>query len=442
MNNDLNNISAKRYMLIRNILDSSENKKFYNEMDALLLKKYFDNAYETSLLEDMYRINSSDISNKIIFNFLDNFELSVKNGTILKTRHLFELVKISSLPTSKLKKTFTSEICKKIAILLTDVSHETILISNDFLILRVSDNLILNNESDKDIVKDFSILKNSILKKMSSFSYSKESREKENTYLCWIDMILQKVIVKELSVTNFIQICEQIFSLTTHTVYLYWKILNSINYLLLQRDYSAHANLRKYKTEIEKIIEQKYINAQISIDELKNLLLTTLAKQQILKEDYYYLFDMMDIIVRSSCENKLFCLNLCEYLLYNNTKRFIFNYRFIRKYFIDIFLSWPKEKDTLPIKEKELHILINLLHTDVFFCFDRHRIVRAILYILKSINNNTCQLTHGNFYKYCEIIDYIMAKNPDLCFPNIIDFLSANNDNKQKIAKRFKLTKI
>lgn len=87
---------------------------------------------------------------------------------------------------------------------------------------------------------------------MSSFSYSKESREKENTYLCWIDMILQKVIVKELSVTNFIQICEQIFSLTTHTVYLYWKILNSINYLLLQRDYSAHANLRKYKTEIEK----------------------------------------------------------------------------------------------------------------------------------------------------------------------------------------------
>ena len=41
MNNDLNNISAKRYMLIRNILDSSENKKFYNEMDALLLKKIF-----------------------------------------------------------------------------------------------------------------------------------------------------------------------------------------------------------------------------------------------------------------------------------------------------------------------------------------------------------------------------------------------------------------
>ena len=76
--------------------------------------------------------------------------------------------------------------------MLTDVSHETILISNDFLILRVSDNLILNNESDKDIVKDFSTLKNSILKKMSSFSYSKESREKENTYLCWIDMILQK----------------------------------------------------------------------------------------------------------------------------------------------------------------------------------------------------------------------------------------------------------
>ena len=34
------------------------------------------------------------------------------------------------------------------------------------------------------------------------------------------------------------------------------------------------------------------------------------------------------------------------------------------------------------------------------------------------------------------------AKNPDLCFPNIIDFLSANNDNKQKIAKRFKLTKV
>ena len=50
MNNDLNNISAKRYMLIRNILDSSENKKFYNEMDALLLKKYFDNASNVSAI--------------------------------------------------------------------------------------------------------------------------------------------------------------------------------------------------------------------------------------------------------------------------------------------------------------------------------------------------------------------------------------------------------
>ena len=110
---------------------------------------------------------------------------------------------------------------------------------------------------------------------MSSFFYSIEIIEKEYTFLCWIVMILHIVFVKELSVTNFIQICEQIFSSTTHTVYLYWKILNSINYLLLQRDYSAHANLRKYKTEIEKIIEQKYINAQKSIDELKNLLLTT-----------------------------------------------------------------------------------------------------------------------------------------------------------------------
>ena len=106
MNNELNNISAKRYMLIRNILDSSENKKFYNEMDALLLKKYFDNAYETSLLEDMYRINSSDISNKIIFNFLDNFELSVKKRNYFKNQTLIRISQNIIFADIKIKKNF------------------------------------------------------------------------------------------------------------------------------------------------------------------------------------------------------------------------------------------------------------------------------------------------------------------------------------------------
>ena len=94
------------------------------------------------------------------------------------------------------------------------------------------------------------------------------------------------------------------------------------------------------------------------------------------------------------------------------------------------------------VKNKELQMLIELWFNDAFFCFERKRLLFSIVNILKSINTNDAKLSHNNFYKYCDILDYILATSHDNDFADIIDFLAFNNENKSKIAKYFKLTNL
>ena len=145
MKSDINIIKSRRHKIISSILKDSQNQLFYKKMDTLLVKKYFDNAFELTQTENILRVETSDLSQKDVFEILDNFFASVNNKTILKTRHLYEIVKLSNISEKKLKRFLPQDKLERLFTYLEFVSHETYMISHDFLILRIYQNFAAKN---------------------------------------------------------------------------------------------------------------------------------------------------------------------------------------------------------------------------------------------------------------------------------------------------------
>ncbi len=441
MNNEENNLSASKYVLLLNILENKKNKSFFDSLDVLLMKKRFDNVYELSVAENIICANTSDLTERGINKIIDDFIFAANDKTIFEKRHIYELVKISNLPAKKLKKSISKTKCNTLHRYLYFVSRETKYISFDFMILKVIDNFLLKCHLDDETKRLYKSLRNNMYDKFLTYNYTPEKKEKETTFLCWIDRILTATYNKEIKPTVFVAICRKIFILTTQTVYTYRKILNSVIFLLHQQDFSRNEYLSKFKIDLEKNIEKKYDSFEITPEELQNIMLNTLAKTQSDKEDFYYLLDSMRIVANQSIKNKLFCFNLCSYLIYYNKKYNIFSHRFIRKYFLDTFKNLIMHDDPYELKEKELQLLLEIMHIDVFFCFNRIDIFNAIIQLLHTMNNRNEKITQNNLYKYCDILDFMIFTNPDLFYPDLINYLCENNDNKQKILKKFNLSK-
>ena len=201
--------------------------------------------------------------------------------------------------------------------------------------LRIVDNFIIRLKNSHNLLSsEFEKVRRFTLDKIINFEHKFDPKEKETTYLCWIDRILSATINKEISTQDFQKICNKILQTTNHSVYTYWKILNSLNFLLLQSDFSSLTHLRSFRSEIDKIIEKKYTLIDVSKEEVRELTVSTLAKEFPVKEDFYYLFDCIKILSTKSHEEKDFSLDLCFYIIYHDTKYNVFSYRFIRKYFI------------------------------------------------------------------------------------------------------------
>ena len=82
MNYNIETLTSKKYLIIKNILNNSFDKKIFNKLDTLVLSKCFDNAYEYSIMENIERINCDDLSSHDILNILENFIYSVQYKTI------------------------------------------------------------------------------------------------------------------------------------------------------------------------------------------------------------------------------------------------------------------------------------------------------------------------------------------------------------------------
>ena len=443
MNINNNTICNLKHFITYNTISSINDKTFYNSMDEGLIKKRFSNAYDLSTNEHIFKIDMFLISSKDVMRIVGDFLKVYSNKKIFQKRNLYEILKISNLSQEKLDKLYSSDKILNLINALNFVSRETKLISFDFLILRIFDNILKKAPYDFYNKDDIITSYNNLINKLKKFQYIKDEKEVETNYLCWIDRLLTCVVEKEISSEDFKVICNKIIDTTTHTIYLYWKILNSISYLLLQKEFSSHKILREYKSEIEKIIEEKYCLLNISLEELKNLTISTLAKDFPEKEDFYYLFDLIAITASKSSEDKDFCLDLCLYIVHYDAKYNIFSYRFIRKYFIDMVFKIIRNFDSIDIKNKELLLLIKMFHIDYFFSFYKKDIFLSIVNILKNIIifNNNIKLTNKNFYKYLDVVDYILYTNDDLDDNNIIEYLCFNKETSNKISKHFELQK-
>ncbi len=439
---DINNkkLSLEKYTTLTTILADKYNHKFFKEMDALLVKKRFDIAYELSLNENVLNINSLDLTVRDILSIIGNFIHASEKRMITKKRNIHEIAKISNLPIERLQKVFDDKKFLQLANALVKVSRETDQISHDFLILRISDNFLLKCKNVL-INEIYYNLKKQILKKFSFFSYNPEKNEKETSYLCWIDRLLYAAENKEISIDAYTIICDKILNLIGgNCIYTYWKILHTVNYLLLQQDFSTNPNLRKFKRSLLSKINESYKVLDLSQDELKKATATVLAKEKSSKEDYYYLFDLISLTADKSNEDKLFCFKLFKYIINQNAKQNFFCYRFIRKYFLETVFKIIKINDAFSVKEVELQTLISILHTDAYFCFNRHDIISKIVLILRSMNNGINKLTANNFYRYCHVLDYIMVSNSDIKNPKIINDICAKDSDKRRIEKYFQLT--
>ncbi len=436
------NLSNLKHFMVYSTINSNDNPIFYKKMDELLIRKRFSHAKELSLNEHIYKIDMALITEKDIQKITNEFIINSKNKNLFNKRNIYELLKISNLPPQKLHKFFASEKLLNLANALDCVSRETTLISRCFVILRILDNIVIKLDklnTSKAIF--FEKIRTSVINKIIKYDFTIEENEKETTYLCWIDRLLSATINNEITTLDFQNVCDKILKITNIDISLYWKIINSINYLLLQMEFSTDKNLRTYKNKIDKIIEKKYTFMDLSIDELKNITTLTLAKELPVKEDFYYLFDCIKIFSSKSQENKDFSLELCLYIIYHDVKYNIFSYRFIRKYFIEMIFNLISVFDNIKLKNKEILLLLKLFHIDHFYCFYRKDIFNAIVDVLKNINTYEEKITIGNFYKYLDMIDYIMYANNDITNNNIIDYITSTKDNKNKISRRFRLQK-
>jgi len=435
----IKDISKNKYYIMTSIINNNKDERFFNQMDSLLVKKRFDDAYELSLSENLLHVSTYNLTSVNITKIIKDFIDSAKKTNFFERRNLYEIVKLSNLPADKLNLSFNISLYKELADIFNNVSCETKLISFDFLILKIADNFALkiNNECIK---MKFAQIREYILKKLIYGDYNEEKREKETTVLCWIDRILSAVINEEIFPEDFITLTKKIFNLTDKTIYSCWKVLHAVNYLLLQKEFSASKLLRSYKREIIKSINKLYNNTDFTSNEVTNLVVKTIAKRFPSKEDYYYLFDVLRLTSQKCIENKAHCLKLCKYIIYHNTKQNIFCFRFIRKYFLEMFFSMiDMPHENIRIKEEELSMLIALFHVDTYFCFNRYEIFSKIISVLKTINNGKTKLNNINFYRFCDALDYIMSENPDVKDYDIIKNLSCKDDDSVKLKKYFNL---
>jgi len=439
MRNNKESLNLSKYLYLKKVISFDKNQKLFDYYDELLIKKRFNNAYELSVAENILNIETFNLTPKIINEIINNFIISVKKKKSVQNRNLYEIVQLSNISASKINKSISDDKLLNIGNNLYNVSCETNYINVDFIILRALDNFITKMKNP--ILKNkFNAIRKDIIRKILNFKYVIEIKESKITHLYWIDRILNAVMKQEISVANFITLNKKLFQLIPDDLDVYYKILHAVNYLSFQPSYDDLPVLRKFKRFIIKQIDQKYKIQKYTQKKTEELMIRVLAWQYTCKEDYYYLFDVISFLNNESHRNKKYCLNLCEYLIYISNKQNIFCYRFIRQAFINLINKLIEDDDAFEIKEEEFRILAIMLHNDSFFYLNREELFEKMVILLGKINLFKNDCSRQKFYKYCDILDYILANNKDIKHPDIIENISINEDEKNKIYKRFQLS--
>ncbi len=434
-----NKLSLSKYLLLFNVLNDDNLKKIYNKYDELVLKKRFNTIKELSTTENILTIEENNLKYKDINKIIDDFIKKSRNKNFLEKRNIYEIIKISKLSKLKINRAISENKLLKIENIIRSIYIRTNYISFDFLILKIIDNLAtkLNNPI---IRNKYKALKKDIFRKLITFNeYNLEVREKQTSYLCWIDRTLTAALNYEITVSDFITLNNKIIKLVPNHLDTDWKVVNVVGYLSFQPNFSTCTSLRKFKRDLLKSIKNKYNAQYFTKENVEDLMVTTLSKQFPQKEDFYYLFDAIDLLFQKSEEEKIFCLNLCNYILYINNKQNVFCYRFIRESFLNMISKIIKFENSSVIIEEELRFILRLFNNTSFFYLNKKDLFHDIVYLLSKLNINKGDISRCKFYKYCDMLDYILSNNYDLFYPGLIRNISSSQDDVVKIQKRFQL---
>lgn len=439
MNDKEERLNLDKYLFLNKLISFDKNKRLFNHYDKLLITKRFDNAFELSTTENILNIETINLTPADICKIVTNFLSSVKSKKYIKNRSLYELIKVSNLSALKINKTISDDKLLIICDNLANVSCETKLINIDFIVLRALDNFIIKIKNPT-LKNKFNAVRRDIIRKMMNFNYEPEIKESKITYFYWIDRIFNSLTKRELTLTDLIDLNKKIMQLVPDDLDMYYKILHNVNFLCFQPNYDDQPILRKFKRYVVKQIAQKYKFQDFTPEKTEKLMIRILARETVAKEDYYYLFDAIGFVMNKSIEEKLFCLKLCEYLLYINNEQNIFCYRFIRQAFIGLVYKILDKNDPVETKEEEFRLLAIMLHSDSFFYLNKKELFDKMVELLGDIYNCNEEFSKHKFYRYCDILDYILAHNEDLVYPNIAKKITSDDEEINKISKRFQLS--
>lgn len=432
-------LAIKKQLLTESFFKERRNKKLFRYLDEQVVKKCFANLCEQSTNENILNIETINLTKNEIIDIIDKFIQQRSFKYLVKKRYIFEIVKISNLPMQKISKIISKNKYMQLGKKLVLASEEIKYISFDFLILRILNNFILKME-DTAVIDYYSTLKKNILKRFMFYQYQHETKEKTSTYLCWVDLLLNATLEKNISAQDFICINKKIIDLTRCNIDLLWKISSSTSYLLQQDSFCDEHDLRNFRREILKKINTDYQFHNFKKNNVIDIMTSVLSKKTTCKEDFYQLFDAIKLFSQNSVSDKLFCFNLFWYIINQNKKTNIFSFRFIREYFLNTLFNIINNDDSVDVKIEEYLFLSMLLCNQDDFNIHQADIFERLMILLKDFNNSETTITSQLFYKFCDILDYLLTKIQNINHIDISAFLASNKRTELMIKKHLVLS--
>lgn len=434
MPKNINSVDIEKELLLKNLFYSSQDKKLFKLFDKQLTQQRFTNISLLSSNENILNLAATKTTTKDLKDIVAKFINIKKVSAIYSGRSLYEIVKFSNLSSQKINNCLSSQkflpLCNK----LSDVSHETKYISYDFMLLHIICNLIIKT-SNSSYKKNLILLKKEICHNLTTKEYLLEEKHKPNAYLCWIDMLLNLTICGDLSVDHYITICNKILSLTCFNTDILWKISSATSYLL-QISYFCDATcLRTFRRNILNKASSENFAYGNDKQKISTLLIQTLSKNSICKEDYYCLFANLMNFSQISLENKLYCFKIFHYLFYRHTMKNLFSYRHIRENFLNTLFKITDNNDNIEIIENSFLFLCKLLSDKENFELYLNDLFEKALWLLKKISDNYTFITPQKFYKYCNILEYLVKRNNFKTDVSLSDVL-ANSYHQTKLIKK------
>jgi len=431
--------NVKINLFINDFFCRSQDKKLFKFLDKQIVKQRFYDVSSLSSDENILNLSAACMTNDELITIVKKFIITKNVTTNCSSRSIFEVIKISNLPAARLSRTFSSEQLLSLCDKLLNVSHETNLISYEFMALHIVRNLIIKNVCPQ-IKKDLCVVKKKICLNLTRKEYIPENKNKPNTYLCWIDTVFNLIMNDDLSADNYMLICNKIINLTNFSTDVLWKISTATALLLQDSRFCDVSSLRNFRRNIQKKALSICSSYTYKQEGITFLLIKTLAKNTINKEDYYHLFAYLKDFSKNNLDDHLYCIRLFYYIFYRQQAKNIFSYRHIRENFLNTLFEIICNNCNTDANTQSFLFLCCLLADKEHFELHKNDIFGNALDLLKKISNDTTNVTSQKFYKYCGLLDYLGREN-HIATDYFADILSNTYRQVKQIEKHLKGTK-